>query len=188
MPQDYYLLLGCPRNATQKQIKQAYRKQALLFHPDKNTEEGSDEKFKEILEAYEVLSDDKRKKAYDTKTVHVMHNFQRRDSEESNTLFQNNKQFPFETEHKLFSSFLRNPSRFHATHQAIFQQHMQLHQQFHNQVFNHFNHHQHPFHNHSDIFPTAQLSPNRQNPAQHFPRKIPSFKQTRTIPIIIENK
>ena len=46
-------------------IKQAYKKLALLFHPDKNTGQGAEEIFKEILEAYGVLSDANRKTAYD---------------------------------------------------------------------------------------------------------------------------
>lgn len=63
---DYYQILDIPRNASPEEIKKAYRKKALQFHPDKNP--GSTEaekKFKEISEAYEVLSDDKKKQMYD---------------------------------------------------------------------------------------------------------------------------
>jgi molecular chaperone DnaJ len=63
---DYYEILGITRNATADEIKKAYRKQALKFHPDKNAgDKEAEKKFKEISEAYEVLSDDKKRKLYD---------------------------------------------------------------------------------------------------------------------------
>ncbi|CAJ0934985.1 unnamed protein product [Ranitomeya imitator] len=57
---DYYEILGVPRNATQDDIKRAYRKLALKWHPDKNpdSKELAEKKFKDIAEAYEVLSDE----------------------------------------------------------------------------------------------------------------------------------
>ncbi len=63
---DYYNILGVSRSATQDEIKKAYRKNALKYHPDKNPgDAASEKKFKEISEAYEVLSDDKKKQIYD---------------------------------------------------------------------------------------------------------------------------
>lgn len=62
---DYYEILGLKKDATKADIKSAYRKMALKFHPDKNKEKDSEEKFKEINEAYQVLSDEKKKQAYD---------------------------------------------------------------------------------------------------------------------------
>ncbi|XP_053326682.1 dnaJ homolog subfamily B member 2 [Spea bombifrons] len=64
---DYYEILGVPRNASQDDIKRAYRKQALKWHPDKNPDnkEHAEKKFKDIAEAYEVLSDKQKRDAYD---------------------------------------------------------------------------------------------------------------------------
>lgn len=65
MGKDYYDILGIKKGASEDDIKKAYRKQALRFHPDKNKSPGAEEKFKEIAEAYDVLSDPKKKDIYD---------------------------------------------------------------------------------------------------------------------------
>ena len=62
---DYYELLGISKGASDAELKAAYRKQALKWHPDRNKEAGATEKFKEINHAYEVLSDPKKKSMYD---------------------------------------------------------------------------------------------------------------------------
>ena len=62
---DYYDLLGVPRDASVDDIKKAYRKLALQYHPDRNKEAGAEERFKEISEAYAVLSDAEKRKTYD---------------------------------------------------------------------------------------------------------------------------
>lgn len=62
---DYYEVLGIPKNATAEEIKKAYRKLALEWHPDRNKSPKATEKFKEINEAFEVLSDPQKKQAYD---------------------------------------------------------------------------------------------------------------------------
>jgi len=63
---DYYATLGISRNASRDEIKKAYRKSAVKYHPDKNPgDSSSEQKFKEISEAYEVLSDEKKKQIYD---------------------------------------------------------------------------------------------------------------------------
>jgi len=66
MKKDFYEILGLQKNATQAEIKKAYRKKAIEFHPDKNPDDASAEaKFKEAAEAYEVLSDENKKARYD---------------------------------------------------------------------------------------------------------------------------
>jgi len=63
---DYYEILEVPRNATQEEIKKAYRKAALKWHPDRNpNNKEAEEKFKEAAEAYEVLSDENKRRRYD---------------------------------------------------------------------------------------------------------------------------
>ncbi|MCQ2052908.1 MAG: molecular chaperone DnaJ [archaeon] len=67
MPRDYYEVLGVSKNASQDEIKSAYRKMARQYHPDvsKESKEVAEEKFKEISEAYEVLSDVNKRQMYD---------------------------------------------------------------------------------------------------------------------------
>ena len=62
---DYYEVLGVSKDADAKEIKKAYRKLAMKYHPDKNPgDKAAEEKFKEINEAYEVLSDENKRKMY----------------------------------------------------------------------------------------------------------------------------
>jgi DnaJ-class molecular chaperone len=67
MAKDYYQILGISRNATAEQIKKAYRKLAMKYHPDRNpgNEKWANEKFKEVNEAFSVLGDPEKKRQYD---------------------------------------------------------------------------------------------------------------------------
>ncbi len=62
---DYYKTLGITKGASDKDVKKAFRKLALKYHPDKSSEPGVEEKFREIAEAYEVLRDPDRRRQYD---------------------------------------------------------------------------------------------------------------------------
>ncbi len=62
---DFYETLGVARNATLEEIKKAYRKLAFQYHPDRNSDAGASDRFKEISEAYQVLSDPDRRTSYD---------------------------------------------------------------------------------------------------------------------------
>lgn len=62
---DYYAVMGVDRNATQDDIKRAYRKLARKYHPDVSSEPNAEERFKEVGEAYEVLKDPEKRTAYD---------------------------------------------------------------------------------------------------------------------------
>ena len=66
MKRDYYEVLGVSRDASQEEIKKAYRRLALKYHPDRNKSKEAEEKFKEISEAYAVLSDPEKRRLYDT--------------------------------------------------------------------------------------------------------------------------
>src|SRR3990170_1344974 len=62
---DYYEVLGLSRSVSTEEIKKAFRRLAMRYHPDRNKEDGAEAKFKEIGEAYEVLSDPEKRATYD---------------------------------------------------------------------------------------------------------------------------
>ena len=62
---DYYDVLGVSRNASHEEIKKVFRKLAFQYHPDRNRDDGAEARFKEVNEAYEVLSDEDKRAAYD---------------------------------------------------------------------------------------------------------------------------
>src|SRR5579859_6719505 len=62
---DYYEVLGVQRNASEDDVKKAFRRLARQYHPDVNKEKGAEAQFKEINEAYEILGDAQKRQAYD---------------------------------------------------------------------------------------------------------------------------
>ena len=66
MPRDYYEILGVAREASEQEVKSAYRKLALKYHPDRNPDDAAaEEKFKEAAEAYGVIGDPQKRQRYD---------------------------------------------------------------------------------------------------------------------------
>ena len=68
---DYYRILNVPRNATYHEIKYMYRKLALERHPDRNRSKDAEERFKEITEAYSILSDEGKRALYDCYLAYI---------------------------------------------------------------------------------------------------------------------
>lgn len=112
MSKDYYAILNVPRDASGCQIKKAFKKLALKFHPDKNSQPGAEERFKEIAEAYEVLSNGKERDSIFNKTNNG--SFQQKPStstsstSNSKSSFSSHQGFCFASESCAFSR--ENPS------------------------------------------------------------------------------
>src|SRR5256884_5632711 len=84
---DYYEVLGIARNATGEEVKRAYRKLAVKFHPDKNPDDPrAEEKFKELGEAYDVLMDADKRAAYDRRQRVCPHQSTHRSEEHTSEL------------------------------------------------------------------------------------------------------
>ena len=70
--QDYYATLGVARGASADELKKAYRKLAMQYHPDRNPgDKAAEAKFKELNEAYDVLKDEQKRAAYDLSLIHI---------------------------------------------------------------------------------------------------------------------
>ena len=111
---DYYNILQISKNATKDEIKSAYKKLALKYHPDKNqnNKEFAEDKFKEISEAYQVLSDDKKKQNYDLGNNITVTNQNPFDI--YNNIFENHKNL-FTNNHNIFDININNFSNFNST-------------------------------------------------------------------------
>lgn len=97
---DYYKILGVDRSSSELEIKKAYRKLAIKYHPDKNQGDiEAEAKFKEIIEAYEVLSDSKKRKIYDRYNMTANH--------DKTSSSQNTKYDAFNGYDNIFNSFFK---------------------------------------------------------------------------------
>ena len=76
---DYYEVLGVAKEADQKAIKDAFRTLAMKYHPDRNKDPGAEERFKEIAEAYAILSDPKKRAEYDSRGFAGVQGFSQED-------------------------------------------------------------------------------------------------------------
>ena len=188
---DYYQVLGVTRAAGGETIRQAYRALALRYHPDKNKDDSAEERFKEIAEAYEVLSDNDKRKNYNkygavTGTV----------QQKSRHGFSNNWFFHPSDPFDLFQSFFGHRDPYHGNacdpFTAMFHRHKQIHQHLHNQL------HHRPLHQLSNIFNTDPFLHNSISPSifhtmrpQHPPppptiQLVRTTGPGRTIEIVIE--
>ena len=149
MSRDYYKLLGVTREASEKEIKQAYRRLALQFHPDKNTDLSSEEKFKSIAEAYEVLGDKVKRANYDRKNSLSRVQFSDITFGLSRSGGKRNVEFMKNDHNEIFRSFFENTSRLQSQHRSMFEDHMRFHQN----VLNSFNNFSR---RHNFINPTGQ--------------------------------
>uniref|UniRef100_A0A8D0H084 DnaJ homolog subfamily B member 9 n=1 Tax=Sphenodon punctatus TaxID=8508 RepID=A0A8D0H084_SPHPU len=119
--ESYYDILGVPKNASDRQIKKAFHKLAMKYHPDKNKSPGSEAKFREIAEAYETLSDENKRKEYDQ--------FGQFGGQGSNgSPFQQSFNFNFDDMFKDFDVFGQNVNRRSKKH---FENHFRGHQEAH---------------------------------------------------------
>ena len=183
MSRDYYKLLGVTREASEKEIKQAYRRLALQFHPDKNTDLSSEEKFKSIAEAYEVLGDKVKRANYDRKNG--LSRVQLSDITFGLSRSGGGRNFEFmKNDHnEIFRSFFENTSRLQSQHRSMFEDHMRFHQN----VLNSFNNFNNFSRRRNFITPSLQ-SHQAWNQQESYSNKLNAPKHTRIIPIIIQDR
>ncbi|KAL7857805.1 hypothetical protein AOLI_G00179070 [Acnodon oligacanthus] len=129
---DYYEVLGVPRDASDRQIKKAFHKLAMKYHPDKNKSPDAEARFREIAEAYETLSDSKRRQEYDQ-----MRNspFGREGTKAGGGHFHQPFSFNFEDIFRDFEVFGQSP---HSQHKRHFESHFQSHEETRRRHSRHF--------------------------------------------------
>ncbi|KAK5604575.1 DnaJ subfamily B member 9 [Crenichthys baileyi] len=131
---DYYDILGVPKGATERQIKKAFHRLAMKFHPDKNKSPDAEVRFREIAEAYEVLSDESRRTEYDQFgnnmyfTGETQNGKQRAGTRQPYT-------FNFDDMFKDFNIYSQNR---HSRHKRHFEEHSRSHKESHSRHRRHF--------------------------------------------------
>nr|XP_033814467.1 dnaJ homolog subfamily B member 9 [Geotrypetes seraphini]XP_033814468.1 dnaJ homolog subfamily B member 9 [Geotrypetes seraphini]XP_033814469.1 dnaJ homolog subfamily B member 9 [Geotrypetes seraphini] len=130
----YYDVLGIPKNASERQIKKAFHKLAMKYHPDKNKSPDAEAKFQEIAEAYEILSDETKRREYDQLGHEAFTNVGGRRSSSGNP-FHHSFNFNFDDLFKDFDFFGENHNAHSGKH---FENHFRSHQEAHNRQRRHF--------------------------------------------------
>ncbi|XP_041851876.1 dnaJ homolog subfamily B member 9a [Melanotaenia boesemani] len=130
---DYYDILGVPKGASERQIKKAFHKLAMKYHPDKNKSPDAEMRFREIAEAYEILSDETRRREYDQfgDTTHFTGETQGRHRAGAHQTFS----FNFDDMFKDFDMYSQNR---HARHRRHFEEHSRSHKESHTRHKRHF--------------------------------------------------
>ncbi|XP_051547340.1 dnaJ homolog subfamily B member 9-like [Myxocyprinus asiaticus] len=118
---DYYEILGVPKDASDRQIKKAFHKLAMRYHPDKNKSPDAEANFREIAEAYETLSDDQRRQEYDQMRSNP---FSRKGTRGGGDHFR--QHFNFDDLFTDFDIFGHNP---HSQNERHFDNHFQAHEE-----------------------------------------------------------
>lgn len=121
---DHYAVLGVPSDSNEEEIRRAYKRLALRYHPDKNSDADAEEKFKQIAQAYEVLTDPQKRSAYDQQGLSkVSSSTAKSEAAPAGTkadahawrIFFN---FEFDSDEDLFNPFQRNPQPRHHGNKA----------------------------------------------------------------------
>lgn len=131
---DYYDILGVPKDATERQIKKAFHRLAMKYHPDKNRSPDAEVRFREIAEAYETLSDETRRRDYDQYSDTASYftgETQGRHRQGGHQPFS----FNFDDILKDFDIYSQNR---HARHRRHFNEHSRTHKESHSRHKRHF--------------------------------------------------
>jgi len=113
MGKNYYDILGVGKDASEEEIRRAYRKMALKYHPDKNKDPRSEERFKEIAEAYEILSDADKRLSFDTHGDNTIYRGRSRENKRhAGEHYTQNAYFHPSDPFDIFSSFFGNQDPF----------------------------------------------------------------------------
>ncbi|XP_066524730.1 dnaJ homolog subfamily B member 9 [Hoplias malabaricus] len=130
--EDYYEVLGVPKDASERQIKKAFHKLAMKYHPDKNKSPDAEAKFRKIAEASETLSDSKRRLEYDQMSSSP---FGRSSTGTSSSHFHQPFSFNFEDIFRDFDVFGQSA---HSQHKRHFETHFKTHEDMHRRHSRHF--------------------------------------------------
>jgi len=156
MGKNYYDILGVKKGATEEDIKKAYRRMALKYHPDKNKDPDAEEKFKEIGEAYEILGDCDKKSTYDRNG--------------SEGFRKNNKNYRGKSGHAYARNFSFHPSDPFDLFRNFFNGHDPFSDKFSDPFVSSFHNHHHASHSHrsENIFKTHPFFTNRETGSSIF--------------------